>query len=258
MPSHRRPGRPPIATETRELILRLARENPRWGHPRIVGELAKLGTHVSPSTVRRVLLCAGLRPAPRRDGPTWREFLHAQAAGILACDFFSVDTIGLRRIYVLFFIEIDTRRVHLAGISQRPSGTWVAQQARNLALEATLVPFRFLIRDRDSKFAPGFDTVFASEGIRIIQTPIRTPVANAYAERFVRTVRRECLDWLVIRNERHLHHVLREYLEHYNYERPHRGRGLRAPHPPARWAAGPIERHDRLGGLIHEYHRTAA
>ena len=172
------------------------------------------------------MLCAGLRPAPRRDGPTWREFLHAHAAGNLACDFVCVDTIRLRRIYVLFFIEIDTRRVHLAGISQHPSGTWVAQQARNLAMKATLAPFRFLIRDRDSKFAPAFDTVFASEGIRIIQTPIRTPVANAYAERFVRTIRSECLDWLLIRNERHLHHVLREYLEHYTHERSHRGRGL--------------------------------
>jgi putative transposase len=196
---HHSPGRPPIATEARNLILRLARENPRWGYPRIVGELAKLAISVSPSTVRRVLLCAGLKPAPRRDGPTWREFLHAQAAGILACDFLYVDTILLRRIYVLFFIEIDTRRVHLAGISQHPSGRWVAQQARNLALDATLAPFRFLIRDRDSKFTPAFDTVFASEGIRIIQTPIRTPVANAYAERFVRTIRAECLDWLLIK-----------------------------------------------------------
>jgi putative transposase len=148
--------------------------------------------------------------------------------------------------------------VHLAGSTRNPSGVWVAQQARNLALDTTLAPFRFLIRDRDSKFAAAFDTVFASEGIRIIRTPIRTPVANVYAERFVRTVRVECLDWLLIRNERHLRQVLREYLEHYNHERPHRGLRLQAPDPPPRPETGPIERHDRLGGLVHEYHRAAA
>jgi putative transposase len=233
-------------------------ENPRWGYPRIAGELAKLGISVAPSTVRRVLLRAGLNPAPRRDGPTWRQFLHAQATGILACDFFCVETILLRRIYVLFFIEVGTRRVHLAGSTANPTGAWVAQQARNLALEATLIPFRFLIRDRDSKFTAAFDTVFASEGIQIIQTPIRTPVANAYAERFVRTVRTECFDWLLIRNECHLQRVLREYLEHYNHERPHRGLRLQAPDPPPTSGTGPVERHDRLGGLIHEYHRLAA
>jgi putative transposase len=255
--SRRASGRPPLPAETRELILRLARENPRWGYPRIAGELAKLAISVSPATVARVLRRAGIDPAPRRGGPTWREFLRAQASGMLACDFLCVDTLGLRTIYVLFFIELGTRRVHLAGITRNPSGGWVAQQARNLAISGGLDHFRFLIRDRDSKFTVGFDVVFASEGVRVIKTPVRTPVANAYAERFVRTLRRECLDWLLIYNERHLHSVLREYVEHYNAERPHRALGLRPPDPPERPISGRIERHNRLGGLIHEYQLAA-
>jgi putative transposase len=182
---HRRPGRPPIQAQTRGLILQLARENPRWGYQRITGELAKLAISVSAASVRRVLLRAGLSPAPRRDGPTWREFLHAQADGILACDFFCVDTILLRRLYVLVFIEIGTRRVHFAGVTRNPTGTWVAQQARNLAIGGVLERFSGLIRDRDAKFTSAFDTVFQSEGMRVILTPVRTPVANAHAERFV-------------------------------------------------------------------------
>jgi putative transposase len=147
---HRGLGRPATEVATRDLIVRLARENPRWGYQRISGELAKLAITISPSTVRRIVISAGLKPAPRRDGPTWREFLHAQAAGILACDFFCVDTIRLRRVYVLFFIELETRRVHLAGITEHPTGSWVAQQARNLALTDTLDRSPFLIRDRDT------------------------------------------------------------------------------------------------------------
>jgi transposase InsO family protein len=244
--------------ETRELIVRLARENPRWGYQRIVGELVKVGIVVSATAVRRILARSGLKPAPRRDGPTWREFLLAQTNGVLACDFFCVDTILLRRVYVLFFIEVATRRVHLAGVTRNPNGSWVTQQARNLATDALLERFSLLIRDRDSKFTNAFDTVFASDGIRAILTPVRTPVANAYAERFVRTIRCECLDWILIRNERHLALVVREYLEHYNHERPHRSLGLRPPDPPPWPTAGPVERRERLGGLIHHYERTAA
>jgi putative transposase len=254
----RGPGWPPIATQRRDLILRLARENPRWGYPRIAGELAKLGISVGPSTVRRVLLRAGLDCAPRRDEPSWREFLHGRAAGVLACDFFCVDTILLRRIYVLFFIEIDTRRVHLAGISQHPNGMWVAQQARNLALEATLAPFRFLIRDRDSKVRYFFRHRLRERGDP--DHPDADP--HACRERLrgaLRPNRPHGVPRLVLaRSERHLHRVLREYLKHYNHERPHRGRGLQAPDPPPRPGTGPIARHDRLGGLIHEYQRAAA
>ena len=175
-----RPGRPSIDAEKRELVLRLARENPRWGYQRIAGELRKLGLAVSPSTVRRLLAGAGLGPAPRRSGPSWREFLR---------DFFTVETAFLRRYYVLFFIELQSRRVHLAGSSAHPSGRWVAQQARNLSFSGALGDVRFLIHDRDSKFVAGFDEVFRSEGIRVILTPFRAPQANAYAERFVRTAR---------------------------------------------------------------------
>jgi hypothetical protein len=258
-PYQRRLGRPPIDPQLGQLILRLARENPCWGYQRITGELTKLGLRSSPSSVRRVLVAAHMPPAPRRAGPSWREFLTQQAAGIIACDFFCVETLLLRRVYVLFFIELGTRRVHLAGLTTRPSGAWVAQQARNVAMSGALEPMRFLIRDRDSKYTAAFDTIFLNEQIRVIKTPIRTPVANAYAERVVRTIRHECLDWLLILNQRHLEGVLRTYFEHHNRERPHRALSLLPPIPAAlRTATGPVRRRDRLGGLIHEYHRAAA
>jgi len=168
-------GRPPLERRVRELVLRLARENPRWGYPRIAGELLKLGVHVSPSTVRRLLLAAGLTPAPRRSGPSWREFLHAQAASIVACDFFTVESVFLRRYYALFFIAHSSRRVWLAGCTSNPSSPWVTQQARNLALDFSQPGVRFLIRDRDSKYSGPFDEVFRSEGIRIVKTPLRAP-----------------------------------------------------------------------------------
>jgi putative transposase len=223
--------------------------------------LLKLGLRVSPSTVRRILLAAGSRPAPRRAGPTWRQFLRQQAASMLACDFFTVETISLRRFYVLFFIELESRRVHLAGCTTNPSGAWVTQQARNLSFTGLLERMRFLIHDRDSKFSAAFDEVFRSEGVSVIETPIRAPQANAYAERFVRTIRAECLDWLLIVGRRHLETVLHIYTAHYNRERPHRGLALLAPDsttadPSA--SHGEIKRRDRLGGLIHEYHRAAA
>jgi putative transposase len=211
------PGRPPLRPELRELILRLARENPRWGYRRIQGELTGLGFSVSASSIRNLLRRHQLDPAPRRAGSTWREFLTAQASSMIACDFFTVDTVFLRRLYVLFFIELQSRRVHLAGVTANPNGHWVAQQARNLFLmrEDPRRPWRFLIRDRDAKYVASFDEVFRSEGIEIIRTPIRAPRANAHAERFVGTLRRECLDWLLIVNRRQLEHLLRIYVEHY-------------------------------------------
>jgi putative transposase len=166
-------GRPRVERRVRELVLRLARENPRWGYPRIAGELLKLGVHVSPSTVRRLLLAAGLTPAPRRSGPSWREFLHRQAASVLACDFFTVETISLRRYDVLSFVELESRRVYFAGCTTKPTGAWVTQQARNLSFTGLLERTRFLIHDRDSKFSAGFDEVFRSEGIKVIKTPLR-------------------------------------------------------------------------------------
>jgi putative transposase len=253
-------GRPGVGAEVLGLVLRFAAENPGWGYQRIVGELRKLGVFVSPSTVRRMLLAAGLEPAPRRSGPTWREFLRQQAAGILACDFFTVETVSLRRLYVLFFIELESRRVHYAGCTANPTGAWVAQQARNLNLAVGLDRFRFLIRDRDSKFSADFDEVFRTEGIRVVQTPVRAPKANAYAERVVRTIRAECLDWTLILGRGHLDQTLRTYVDHYNRARPHRALGLVPPLPPEVQppTIGVIRRRDRLGGLIHEYEREAA
>ena len=256
-----RSGRPRLSPEIRELVLRLARENPRWGHRRICGELAKLGLQASPTSIRRLLARARLGPAPRRAGPSWRDFLGAQAASIVACDFFTVETVFLRRYYALFFIEHASRRVRLAGCTTNPDGRWVAQQARNLGLSFAEQQIRFLIRDRDSKYSGPFDEVFRSERIRIVQTPVRAPKANAIAERFVRTVRSECLDWLLILNRRHLERVLRVYIDHYNRQRPHRALELRPPSPDestAQSTASEIRRRDRLGGLIHEYYRAAA
>jgi transposase InsO family protein len=192
------------------------------------------------------------------------EFLRAQAAGTLACDFFTVETIGLTRLYVLFVVEVGRRRVHLAGITAHPAGPWVAQQARNLLmdLDGHASRFRFLIRDRDrdAKFTAAFDSVFAAAGIDVLRIPPCSPRANAYAERWVRTARTECLDWLLIRNARHLHRVLTIYLEHYNTARPHRNLDLQTPveaSAASRSSGGPIERIDLLGGLIHRYQRAA-
>jgi transposase InsO family protein len=256
-------GRPPLSPEIRALVLRLARENPLWGHRRICGELGKLGFVVSATSIRRLLLGAGLEPAPRRAGPSWREFLRSQADSIIACDFLTVETILLHRFYVLFFIAHASRRVWLARCTKNPTGEWVTQQARNLGLDFSDSGVRFLIRDRDSKYSGPFDEVFRSEGIRIVKTPVRAPKANAIAERFIRTVRAECLDWLLILNRRHLEHVLRVYVDHYNRERPHRSLDLKAPMadpsvPGRRCSPSEVQRRDRLGGLIHEYYEAAA
>jgi putative transposase len=220
----RPPGRPPLDAECVALILRLARENPCWGHRRIGGELKKLGLTVSETSVRNLLRRHGVPPAPHRSRLSWRAFLRQQAASLIACDFFTVETVSLRRIYVLFFIELESRRVHLAGLTGNPDGAWVVQQARNLTIDLAERewPVRLVLHDRDSKFSGAFDEVFRSEGARVVRTPIQAPNANAYAERWVRTVRSECLDWLLILGRRHLDQVLRTYVEHYNRQRPHR------------------------------------
>jgi transposase InsO family protein len=240
----------------------MARENSTWGYRRIHGELVGLGHHVAASTVWMILKTAGIDPAPLRSGPTWRQFLTAQARGILAVDFAHVDTVFLRRLYVLVVIEHGRRRVHLAGITAHPTGAWVAQQARNLLMDLGehANRFQFLIRDRDSKFTAAFDAVFAGADIRIIRTPAQAPRANAIAERFIGTLRRECLDHLLITGRRHLAAVLREYLDHYNTHRPHRSLHQHSPAgrtpPPSRPTVRPLRR-DRLGGLIHEYLQVA-
>ena len=211
----------------------------------------------------QILKNAGIDPAPRRSGQTWRAFLASQAKTVVAADFFHVDTVFLRRLYVLLFIEHGTRRVHLAGVTAHPTGAWLTQQARNLLmnLEDHTDGFKFLIRDRDAKFTAAFDAVFTAIGVRIIKTPVRAPRANAIAERWIASARRECLDRLLITGERHLRPVLSEYADHYNTHRPHRalqqcppaGR----PPPPALGAHIRVLRRDRLGGLIREYSQVA-
>jgi putative transposase len=266
---HRRPGRPATAAEIRELVVRLARENPGWGYRRIQGELVGLGAKLAASTVWTILKDAGIEPAPKRSETSWAEFLRQQAASILECDFLTVDTLFLKRFYVLFFIELATRRVWLAGITTCPDGVWVTQQARNLLMELDDedVRPRFLVRDRDRKFARDFDEVFRSEGIRVIKAPVRAPKARAHAERWVGSVRRECLDRLLILGRRHLQHVVTTYALHYNKHRPHRALAQRPPLPklPPRDEPSTVElidldrvrRSDLLGGLIHEYQRAA-
>ena len=259
----RRRDRPAVAAEIRALVLRLARQNPTWGYRRVHGELCRLGYKIGASTVWSILQRAGVAPVPQRTAVSWRLFLRAQAKGVLAVDFFTVDTVFLKRLYVLFVIEVASRRVHVLGVTAHPSGEWVAQQARNLfmALDDRAGRFGFLVRDRDSKFTAVFDAVFAAEAIQVLPTPVRAPRANAYAERWVGTVRRELLDRMLIFGCRQLQAVLAEYLDHYNSHRPHRALGQAPPlgpgEPPAFVPAGRILRRDRLGGLIHEYAQVA-
>jgi transposase InsO family protein len=247
------------------IICRLARENPTWGYRRIQGELATMGVVLSPPSVCAVLRPNGIDPLPMRGGPTWAEFLGSQASSMLACDFFSVDTVALKRLSVLFVIELDTRRVGVTGVAAHPNGSCVVQQARNLAmvLEDRIIPVRFLIRDRDTKFTSSFDEVSKAEGIRIIRTPVRAPRANAFAERFVGTARRECLDRMLILGHRHLERVLAEYVVHYNCHRPHRALGQQSPlnvePPPPISDPEPrnLRRSDAVLGLTHEYRLVA-
>jgi len=261
-----RSGRPSVPAGTVGIVLQLARENPTWGYRRIHGELVTMGIGLAPSSVWAILRRHGIEPSLGRNGPTWTEFLRSQASSLLACDFFTVDTVLLRRLHVLFFIELDTRRVYVSGITANPTGAWVIQQARNLTmvLSERARPVRFLVRDRDAKFTAGFDNVFHAEGVRIIRTPIRAPRTNAFAERFVGTIRRECLDRILIFHRRQLEVVLAQYVDHYNTHRPHRSLNQTLPlvaspvrPPPSSPSSDQMRRSDRLGGLIHEYKLAA-
>jgi putative transposase len=265
MSKRRKPGRPPTNPGITRLIIRLAKENPLWGHRRIHGELTKLGVTIAPSTVWEILHAAGIDPAPRRSGPGWRQFLRAQAAGIIAVDFLHVDTVLLKRIYVLVFIEHGTRRMHIGGVTANPAGEWTVQQARNLALDLgeRSKDVKFLIRDRGSNFTASFDAVFQAAGTRIIRTAVRAPRMNAICERLVGTLRRELLDRMLILGERHLRFVLAEYHGHYNTARPHQGIAQRIPDGDSSHLTvadldrDQIYRKPVLGGLINEYSRTA-
>lgn len=262
--SIRKRGRPHTSLELETLVLRLAKENPRWGVDRIHGELLKLGFRPGGTTIRAILSRHGVLPAPQRgaNGGSWRKLLRHYKEQLLACDFFTVETALLQTIYVLFFIHIGTRRVYLAGCTAHPGSAWVAQQARQLRWtisEKDEVTPRLLIHDRDTKFSRSFDAVFRSEGTQVLLTPFRTPNANAFAERWVRTVRQECLNHLLVLNEDHLRRVLKEYVLHYNTARPHQVIDQQIPIPQVIPGSGNcVGRRDRLGGIIHEYFRDAA
>jgi putative transposase len=253
-------GRPPLPQECRELVVRMARENSRWGYFRIRGELLKLGYTVSATSIRSILPRAHVPPAGRRSELSWKQFLAAHSETLVATDFFSLDTVFFKRLYVLMFVHVGTRRVLAAACTAEPNSAWVTQQARNLSwqLEDEGIKLSLLIRDHDRKFPGSFDRTFESAGGRVVLTPLMAPRANAYAERWIGSCRRECLDWMLIASEGHLRRVLREYLLHYNVERPHRSRGLRPPSPRGdlipHQRGNTINRRERLGGLLSEYY----
>ncbi len=256
-------GRPAISSELQESLLQLARENPSWGYSKLHGELLKLGYTIGRSTVRDILKRQHIAPAPERakNGGSGSTLLSHYGAQILATDFFTVETAWLKTRHALFFIEIGSRRVHFAGCTEQPTAEWVTQQARQLTwtLQDERKSMRFLIHDRDAKFPRSFDSVLASEGIEILRTPYRTPVANAFAERWVRSVREEVLDKLLIMNQAHLQRVLTEYVAYFNQARPHQGIEQRCPIPIERGKrSGAVKRRDVLGGIIHNYYRDAA
>ncbi len=262
-------GRPPVDAKLVLLIEQMARENPGWGYRRIQGELLGLGRRVGASTVRRILKRLRIPPAPLRDRTTWRQFMRSQAATTLACDFFHVDcAVTLRRLYVFFVIEVGTRHVHVLGVTAHPDGAWTVQQARNLLMDlgewAGRFRFRFLIRDRAGQFTEAFDAILADARIEVVKIPPRSPRANAYAERWVRTVRAEVTNRMLITGPRHLRAVLDEYVAHYNRHRPHRDRSLRPPDGDGVTMAAitdlatmRIRRRSVLGGLISEYEQAA-
>ena len=261
-PPTRRAGRPPINAEIRQLIVRLATENPTWGHRRVQGELARLGHKIAHSTVWQILTDNGIDPSPNRSDVTWTEFLHSQAA--VACDFFTVDTAFLRRFYVLFFIKANTREVIFAGVTANPTGEWTAQAARNLFLGHgdRLEGARALVRDRGTQFVDAFDEVFRTEGFKILRTPVRVPVANTFAERWIGSIRRELLDRTIIWNQQQLERLVRDYIGHFNQHRPHQSLDQQPPAPvddppepqPANVA---VLRTTRCDGLINEYQNAA-
>lgn len=261
------PGRPTLPVNAKELILRMAREN-AWGYSRIKGELRKLGVDVARNSIKNVLIKNGFHPSPGKTAGDWDRFLKRHVQTLWACDFFTQDVwtaFGKATYYVLFFIHVGTRRVHLAGVTCNPTGPWTEQQCRNFvaALRERGEAISYLIRDGDGKFTIAFDEIIRSEGGKVKKLPPESPNLNAFAERFVQTIRVECLDHFVLFGDRHLGHVVGEYAAFYNTARPHQGIGNRpiGADPPS--GADPpnpaeVECSTSLGGLLRHYHRRAA
>jgi putative transposase len=260
----RRPGRPAVAREIRGLVVRMATENEGWSYTRIVGELAKVGHQVSRSTVRRILREHGIGPAPERlPHMPWAKFLRAHWEAIAAADFFTVEvwtTVGLVRYLVFFVLDLATRRVEIAGIAPAPTGSWMSQVARNLVddVDGFLKGKRYLIHDRDPLYTGAFRARLSSAGLESVRLPARSPNLNAYAERFVLSIKSECLDRMVLLGERHLRRAVAEYVEHYHRERSHQRLGNRLIEGEPQSGLGPTTCHPRLGGLLNHYARRAA
>ena len=260
----RRPGRPRIIDDVRELVVRMATENERWGYTRIVGELSKLRRTISRSTVRRILKAQGIEPAPARlKHMPWSKFLKAHWDGLAAADFFATEVwtrVGLLRYMVLFVIDLPTRRVGIAGISPVANGMWMEQIARNLMDEMAgmLRGKTHLIHDRDPLFTKAFREILRSGGVQSVRLPPKSPNLNAYAERFVLSIKSECLDRMILVGESHLRRAVDEYMEHYHLERTHQGLDNRLIDGVPECSAGRLRRHVRLGGLLNSYYREAA
>jgi transposase InsO family protein len=247
------------------LVLQFARENPSWGYDRIVGALANLGLQVSDQTVGNILQRHGFGPAPERKRNTsWAQFIRRHKEVLWATDFFAAEdrtTTGLTTFYVLFFLHLRTRRIVLGGITPLPNESWMKQIARNLTVaDGPMADARFLLHDRDTKFSEGFDAILNAAGVQPIKLPPQSPNLNAFAERWVRSVKDECLDQLILFGERSLRHELDEYLAHYQHERNHQGLDVVIPFPDERIGptTGRIIKAERLGGLLSFYYRRAA
>jgi putative transposase len=255
----RKPGRPPIGPEAEQLVLQIAEENQGWGYTKIAGEVRKLGySSIGRSTVERILKRHGLAPRPHHGGLSWADFLGHYGQFIWATDFFTVTTATLRTYYVLFFIEVSTRRIVYWNVSEHPDGEWVPQQIRNIDILHDELP-RYLIHDRDSKFTRHADELLRGMGTEPVLLPPRSPNLNGRAERWIRSARTECLDHIIILNERHLRWALGEFMRYYNARRPHRSLQLRPPDGPVvSTSEGKVVRRKILGGLISDYYREAA
>jgi putative transposase len=261
------PGRPTIDPELEAVVVRMAQENRSWGYDRIVGALANLGYTVSDQTVGNILKRHGIPPAPeRKTTTTWKEFIRTHLDMLVATDFFTAEVWtlgGLVTYYVLFFIHLGSRKVHVAGVTPHPDAAWMVQVARNVTMEewGCLSPGQYLIHDRDTKFCTAFQQIIDAAGVERVPLPPRSPNLNAYAERWVRSVKEECLSRLILFGEASLRHALTQYVAHFHHERNHQGKGNVLLFPTVSQdvgCAGPIQCRERLGGLLKYYAREAA